>query len=223
MRAYTLVVSVLAHAIAVIALVIAPLLATTELPEPHLPSAFVVPRPVTVMAPDMPRRSTTAAANPSPVVAPVTAPPSIAPEGIVEEPRDLSIGGGLSSAPSLWQGGIIDGGDPLPLPPVRSAPQGRMRAGVGVQAPVKLVHVPPVYPAIAREAGVQGTVILEAVISASGQVEDVKVLRSARLLDASAIEAVRQWRFTPTMFNGQAIPVVMTVTVTFTLTNGRER
>lgn len=88
-----------------------------------------------------------------------------------------------------------------------------------IRPPAKVSHVPPVYPRIAREAKIEGTVILEAVIAASGSVEEVRVLRSAPLLDAAAIDAVRQWRFTPIMLNGQAIPIVMTVTVTFTLKN----
>jgi protein TonB len=64
---------------------------------------------------------------------------------------------------------------------------------------------------------VEGTVILEAVIGVDGTVQDVRVLRSIPLLDASAIEAVHQWRFTPTLLNGEPVAVVMTVTVTFSL------
>jgi protein TonB len=70
---------------------------------------------------------------------------------------------------------------------------------------------------IARDSGVQGIVILEAVIAEDGSVESVKVLRSKPLLDEAAMEAVRQWRFTPTRLNGQPVAVVMTVTVSFTL------
>jgi protein TonB len=64
---------------------------------------------------------------------------------------------------------------------------------------------------------VQGVVILEAVIGEDGTVQNVRVLRSKPLLDDAAVEAVRQWRFTPTLLNGQPVPVVMTVTVAFTL------
>jgi len=64
---------------------------------------------------------------------------------------------------------------------------------------------------------VQGFVILEAVISEDGAVRSLRVLRSQPLLDAAAVEAVRQWRFTPTLLNGQPVPVVMTVTVNFRL------
>ena len=63
----------------------------------------------------------------------------------------------------------------------------------------------------------EGVVILEAVIDADGSVTSVKVLRSIPLLDDAAVKAVRGWRFTPARLNGQAVPVVMTVTVNFTL------
>ena len=63
----------------------------------------------------------------------------------------------------------------------------------------------------------QGTVILEAVINEQGEVSQVRVLRSVLLLDEAAMNAVRQWRFTPTLLNGQAVPIVMTVTVSFQL------
>lgn len=75
----------------------------------------------------------------------------------------------------------------------------------------------PAYPAIARAARVEGVVILEAVIGEDGSVSDVRVLRSIPLLDAAAMEAVRQWRFTPTLLNGEPVPVVMTITVAFKL------
>ena len=62
-----------------------------------------------------------------------------------------------------------------------------------------------------------GTVVLEAVIAEDGRVEDVRVLRSIRLLDDAAADAVRQWRFTPTLLNGTPVRVLMTVTVSFAL------
>ena len=75
----------------------------------------------------------------------------------------------------------------------------------------------PRYPAIAQASRVEGVVILEAVIAEDGSVQDVRVLRSKPLLDDAAMEAVRQWRFTPTLLGGQPVPVVMTITVSFTL------
>jgi len=64
---------------------------------------------------------------------------------------------------------------------------------------------------------VQGIVIIEATIGPNGSVQDARVLRSIPLLDQSALDAVRQWQYTPTLLNGVAVPVIMTVTVQFTL------
>ena len=86
-----------------------------------------------------------------------------------------------------------------------------------IREPKKLHHVPPVYPEIARQARVQGVVVLECTISPEGGVSEVKVLRGIPLLDAAAAEAVRQWVYEPTLLNGLAVPVTMQVTVTFKL------
>jgi periplasmic protein TonB len=74
-----------------------------------------------------------------------------------------------------------------------------------------------VYPSIAQSARVQGVVIVEATIGPDGKVSDARVLRSIPLLDQAALDAVRQWVFTPTLLNGVPVPVIMTVTVNFTL------
>ena len=86
-----------------------------------------------------------------------------------------------------------------------------------MKPPAKVKDVAPVYPASALAARVQGTVILEATIGVDGRVSDVKVLRSIPMFDQAAIDAVMQWEYTPTVLNGVAVPVIMTVTVPFTL------
>jgi protein TonB len=87
----------------------------------------------------------------------------------------------------------------------------------GMQAPRKIAHVDPVYPRVAQSAHIEGVVILEAVIDAQGRVERVGVLRSIPLLDQAAVDAVKHWSYTPTLLNGVPVPIVMTVTVNFTL------
>jgi periplasmic protein TonB len=215
MRIYTLVCSILAHAIAVSVVVIAPLFATSDLPEPRRTSTSIVIRSITV--PDVRRQAARAARDPSPARVPPVSPPTVAPEAIADVPNDVPIEVGISPIPAgsfVSESGLTE---PLPAPAPARTPPPPLRVGGSIRPPAKVAHVSPVYPAIARAAQVEGTVILEAVISESGGVDAVRVLRSAPLLDAAAIEAVRQWRFTPTMLNGQPIPVVMTVTVTFTL------
>ena len=109
----------------------------------------------------------------------------------------------------------------LAVAPMLVAAQGQMpiRVGGNVQAPDRLRYVAPVYPEIARTAQVSGIVIAEAVVDASGQVADVKILKSIPLLDQAAINAVREWKYTPTLLNGVPVPVIMTVTVNFSLTD----
>jgi Ca-activated chloride channel family protein len=92
-----------------------------------------------------------------------------------------------------------------------------VRVGGKLKAPKRIRHVEPVYPEAARSARVQGVVILEIEIDVTGKVKSARVLRSNPLLDAAAIEAVRQWTYTPTVLNGKLVPVLMTVTVNFRL------
>ena len=94
---------------------------------------------------------------------------------------------------------------------------GAYRVGGAMQPPKKLKDVPPDYPPLAQEARVQGVVIMEVRIDEHGMVGDVRTLRSIPLLDQAAIDAVKQWQYTPTLMNGVAVPVRMTVTVNFSL------
>ena len=99
----------------------------------------------------------------------------------------------------------------------RRLPAAPVRVGGNIKTPTKTKDVKPVYPPIAQSARVQGVVIIEATIGPDGRVKDAKVLRSIPLLDQAALDAVKQWQFTPTLLNGVPVPVIMTVTVNFTL------
>jgi TonB family protein len=117
---------------------------------------------------------------------------------------------------------------PPPPPPTRppcdrgvlATMQAPVRVGGNIQPPTKLRDVRPVYPIDAQVARVQGVVIVEAIIDESGRVVQACVLRSIPLLDDPALNAVAQWEFTPTLLNGAPVPVIMTVTVNFTLQQG---
>jgi len=110
---------------------------------------------------------------------------------------------------------------PPPPPPPDWASQDAsdppMRVGGTIKPPTKLKNVSPAYPPDAQEAKVQGVVIIEARIERDGSVSRARVLRSIPMLDDAAVDAVRQWEFTPTLMNGAPVPVMMTVTVNFTL------
>jgi TonB family protein len=96
-------------------------------------------------------------------------------------------------------------------------PMSPVRVGGNVKTPTKVRDAKPVYPPEAQSAGVQGIIILEATVAGDGRVADARVLRSIPLLDQAALDAVRSWEFTPTYLNGVPVPVIMTVTVNFTL------
>lgn len=102
--------------------------------------------------------------------------------------------------------------------PVASAPPQPLRVGGNIREPRKTLNVAPTYPQAAREAGIEGIVILEATIDTDGSVANVRVLRSIPDLDQAAINAIRQWRYEPTRLNGEPVAVMMTVTVSFSLT-----
>ena len=147
--------------------------------------------------------------------APVEAPEEITQEtGVAVETAEITGGveGGLASG---IVGGIFGGLEAPPPPP--PPPTKPVRVGGNIKPPEKIRHVNPQYPPIAQSARVQGVVIIEATIGPDGNVQDAKVLRSIPLLDEAALLAVRQWQFTPTLLNGFPVPVIMTVTVNFTL------
>ena len=78
-----------------------------------------------------------------------------------------------------------------------------------------LVQTKPVYPPLAKQARIQGVVILEAVIGKDGSVNEIKVISGHPLLQQAAIDAVSQWKYKPTLLNGEPVEVVTTVTVNF--------
>ena len=103
---------------------------------------------------------------------------------------------------------------PLPPPPAKQEPY---RTGGQIRNPEKTRHVSPIYPPIAVANRVEGEVRIEAVIGTDGRVQNATIVKSIPLLDQAALAALMQWRFTPTTLNGVAVPVIMTVTVNFTL------
>jgi len=105
---------------------------------------------------------------------------------------------------------------PAPAPPPR-ARKGPYRVGGKVQAPKLIYQVQPVYPPLAKQARVQGDVVLDSVIDQQGHVTQLKVVSGPPLLVESAMQAVAQWKYQPTLLNGQPIAVGMMVTVHFDL------
>jgi len=107
-------------------------------------------------------------------------------------------------------------------PSAAASPQGAKapvyKPGDGVSAPILVKQVKPQYTAKAKDAKVQGTVLIECVVETDGTVGDVKVTKSLdEDLDQEAIKAVKQWRFEPGKKDGKAVRVQITLEMTFTL------
>jgi protein TonB len=102
-------------------------------------------------------------------------------------------------------------------PSVRPAPQTRARVSQGVMDGLLIGRVIPEYPPIAKEAGIEGTVILQATISVSGTIENLHVVSGPEMLRRAALDAVSRWRYRPYLLNGEPVEVETTVNVRFTL------
>jgi len=211
---YTVPVSLLSHSV-----IIAMFVALPILEAPHTPDVVLGAMPDYISIVEPPKLPPSKPKQPD--LQPPTNPdvaPTVAPTGITDEPEripDLPV---VDSPGVIGVGNIDNVLAPLPAvvapPPVEKGP---IRVGHMVKTPVKTKNVHPVYPRMALEAHIEGVVIIEATINETGQVINAKPLRSVPLLEQAALDAVREWEFTPSMLNGVPVPVIMTVTVTFTL------
>ncbi len=235
--------SVLLHATLLVALVVVPLLRSEALPTParETRAFFVTPGSPAVPLPPPPpaarvaagpRSSSRPSGQPAPPAARSFRAPVDVPEPVAAAVADTARGNPDEDAPRPEAGGVpggmpggVSGGVPggivggvvasVAVPPTPIVP---VRVGGEIKEPKKIRHVNPIYPELAVAAHVHGNVVLECLVSPQGAVTDVKLVRGIPLLNASAMDAVRQWAYTPTLKDGVPVPVLLTVTVTFQLT-----
>jgi len=112
----------------------------------------------------------------------------------------------------------IIGSMPIAMPKAATPP--RMRVSEGVAAGQLLHKITPNYPPLARQARIQGSVVLEAVISRNGTIENLHLVQGHPMLAPAAIEAVKQWKYKPYLLNNEAVEVETLITVNFTLSGG---
>jgi len=226
-RSIVAAISIVVHTIVVVAAMTAdwwrPI---TEWPTPHRAIAFVdeTVRPVRIEDIELPkpaRRAAHTSTDASPqiaVMAPIERAPLVPPSGVTNETGGEAAVTGTRGVRDVESNGPGVGAIGMPVtPPAPPPTQPPVRVGGLVRPPQRIVNVTPAYPAIAREAHAQGLVIIEATIDERGNVVRTQILKSIPLLDDAALAAVRQWKFTPTLLNGIAVPIVMTVTVNFSL------
>ena len=223
-RRLSLPVAVALHAIVLAGVAGASLWFQDEPPEPSLPVTFYKTMPSAPPtggrgSPSRPRARETGSPRRVPIRQSEIPAPSMAaaPEGVEILPAVESTAGideKLGARPGA-------GNDPDGPPGGTGDKSTRDReeifpTGGDVRSPELLREVEPDYPEAARRARIEGVVILEAIITAQGGVEDVRVVHSAGpLLDSAAAEAVRRWRYRPATLNGRAVRVRLTVNVSF--------
>ncbi len=237
-KSWTVVVSFIVQCLMIGIAVLIPLIYTDSLPRTQLTSFLVAPPPPPppppppAAAPVKVVRTIPRQFDAGRLMAPKAIPKEIA---MIKEEELPPVSGGVGvvggvpgGVPGGTPGGVIGGiissvpqaAPPPPPPPVKevvkAAPQ-RIRVGGNVQQ-AKLLNQPkPVYPPLAKQARIQGVVRFNAIIGRDGQIQDLKVVSGHPLLVPSALEAVKQWRYQPTLLNGEPVEVVTQIDVNFTL------
>lgn len=194
----------------------------TPPPAPPPPPAAVHTR-----SPTAPRRRRASTPTDAPIAARPEAPTVAVPtsgaktRGDAGNDDDGGVRGGIDGG---VPGGVVGGtlGRLVPVEPVPPAPapiRTPVRITGQMTAPILLHRVNPTYPALAAEANVTGSVVLDVVVNAAGEVESIQVTRSAHpLLTDAAVQAVRQWRYSPLVVNGRPGAFIVTVTLSFSPT-----
>jgi protein TonB len=217
--------SVVVHSAGLAAMLAIPLLLSSALPEPtaavqaFLVDPLVVPPPPPPPAPRSVPASTTpevVPADPLRFLAPIEVPTGLRPE----DGFDLGIGDGVAGGvEGGFPGGVVGAivGGLSDSPAAKPPPPRPLRVSGLVKEPVKLKHVSPVYPPVAVAGKIEGSVGLEALIDVRGRVVEVQILEGNPLFEEAAVEAVRQWVYTPTLLDGVPVPLILTITVHFQL------
>jgi TonB family protein len=141
---------------------------------------------------------------------------STAPEITFDPGRPVGFGEAAHVSDVLVRSGVV----PPPPPSIQSTTEALERVisvGGKVQAAKLIRQVQPIYPALARQVRIQGVVTLEAIIGMDGAIQQLRVLNGHPLLVSSAVQAVQQWMYSPTVLNGKAVEVKTTIEVRFTL------
>jgi len=213
----------------VVVMILIPLIYTEALPKQMLTTFLVAPAPPP--PPPPPPAAVQRIVKPvarliqqGKMMAPTVIPKKV--EMIKEEelPPDVGAVGVLGGVPGGIAGGSaggvlggIIGGVGSNMPPPPKAATSRIRVGGNVQAAAIVRQVMPQYPPIAKTAHISGTVVLHAIIGKDGSVQDLQYMSGPPLLMKSALDAVKQWRYKPTMLNGEPVEVDTTISVVFTL------
>jgi protein TonB len=181
---------------------------------PHTPPPL--PRPIRVEV------ATTPAAPAAPTQAPVLQQQAFHTDARALDAPALAVGlnlGGQGPSPLASLSGTAVKGSPIAVagPPASSASTGPIRISTGVLTGMLLAPISPQYPAIAKLSRTQGTVVVEATISMTGKIESAHIVSGPEMLQAAALQAVRDARYRPFLLNGQPTEVSTTISINFRL------
>jgi protein TonB len=207
------------------ALIIYPLINYEALPKAALTTLLVAPPPPPPPppppAPEVHQQIVKPTVVSNPMLAPTKIPKEIKMVTEKEQPpQPASFGvAGMEGSGTGSAGGVIGGlfGSSTPAPVVKVATPKKVAISSGVATGLLLQQVRPIYPQIAKAARQSGTVVLQATISKTGTIENLKVVSGNAMLQSAALDAVRQWRYKPYMLNGEPVEVDTTVNVVFNL------
>jgi periplasmic protein TonB len=223
--------SLLIHAGVIALLIVAPIyLAKNTVSLEKLQSTYVFtpPPPAPPPPPAAAGRAPETATHVIPKIAqPTFVAPKSVPKDIAPAPAPANVaapqvnagvvGGVPGGVPGGLLGGLVGGTGSVPGPPPPASTLGIVRVGGNVKAPQLVQRVQPQYPAVARIAHVQGTVVIDAVIDKTGKVVSEHAVSGPNFLVPAALSAVQRWKYEPTYLNGQAVDLAMEVTVDFHL------
>jgi protein TonB len=219
-QSWTTPLSFLVQAVVICILVLIPLIFTEGLPTRMLIAAVVAPPPPP--PPPPPPAPTVRVQRVSEIVNGELRAPSKIPKKIemIKEdeappPSNGIVGGVVGGVPGGTAGGVIGGLIQSTAPPPTVAKPQKLRISSGVAEGLLKAKVDPQYPQMARIAHVQGDVILQATISKSGAIENLRAVSGHPILIQAAMDAVRQWRYAPYTLNGEPVEIETTITVKF--------
>jgi protein TonB len=130
------------------------------------------------------------------------------------------VGGVPGGVPGGAMGGILNSISNTPTAVPKVATPQRVRVSQGVSQGLLIHQVKPNYPPLARQARIQGTVVLQALISKDGSIQNLRLVSGHPMLAPAAIDAVKAWKYKPYFLNGEPVEVETTINVNFTLAGG---
>jgi periplasmic protein TonB len=222
-KSWTIFVSTVVQVVVVLVLVLIPLIYTEALPKAMMATLLVAPPPP---PPPPPPPQVVKVEVIKPVARLITAGKLMQPRAIpknvtvfreAELPPEPPPGAGTFGGVDSLLGGLGEGATGAPPPPPPPPKITRTKVGGQVQEAKIIARPNPIYPALARQARIQGKVQLHAIIDKEGRVSQLEVVSGHPLLVKAALDAVQNWRYQPTILNGEPVEVDTTIDVNFVL------